>query len=141
MAFWKHNHTPVDYLASVGFFTGFGAEELQRVARLGKESEVASGIMLMDQGDVGQVCYVIVEGAASVFVAGEHVATLTAGAMVGEMALVDHRPRRATVLAETNMKLLGFDAVRFRQLLDEMPKARDGVLALLASRLKPGLQE
>ncbi len=137
MAFWKHNSDSVEYLASVGFFAGFSREELQYVAKLGRESEVPSGTVLMDQGDVGNVCYVIVDGSASVYVAGEHIATLTAGAMVGEMALIDHRPRRATVVADTDLKLLGLDADRFRRLLDEMPKARDGVYALLASRLTP----
>ena len=141
VAFWKNNHNSVEYLGSVGFFAAFSPDELQRVAQLGTESEVTAGAVLIDQGDVGQSCYVIVDGSASVYVGGEHVATLTAGALVGEMALVDHRPRRASVIADSNLKLLEFDADRFRRLLDEMPRARDGVLALLAARLQPGHHE
>ena len=57
--------------------------------------------------------------------------------MVGEMALVDHRPRRASVIADTDMRLLRFDARHFRQLLDEMPKASERVMRLLTERLKP----
>jgi CRP-like cAMP-binding protein len=137
VAFWKHHDNSAAYLASIGFFAGFSHDDLTRVVALGKESEAPRGTLLMDQGEVGEICYVIVDGAASIYVNGEYFATLTAGAMVGEMALLDHRPRRATVVADTDLKLLGFNARRFRQLLDEMPKARDGVLALLASRLRP----
>jgi CRP-like cAMP-binding protein len=56
--------------------------------------------------------------------------------MVGEMALVDHRPRTASVFAETDMRLLRFDARHFRQLLDEMPKASERVMRMLHERLQ-----
>ncbi len=52
------------------------------------------------------------------------------------MALIDHRPRVATVRALTPMKLLAFDAERFRRLLDEMPKAQVKVMELLVERLR-----
>jgi CRP/FNR family cyclic AMP-dependent transcriptional regulator len=56
--------------------------------------------------------------------------------MVGEMALIDHRPRTATVRATTDMRLLAFDATRFRRLLDEMPKAQVRVMEQLVERLR-----
>lgn len=58
----------------------------------------------------------ILESPASVSVADELVAGLDAGAMVGEMALVDHRPRRQA---------------------EETPKARDRVPGLLMARRRP----
>jgi CRP-like cAMP-binding protein len=121
-------------LGDVAFFEGFTAEELTRVAELADEVEAEAGAELMDQGRPGQECYVILEGTAGVYFSGEHVATLEAGSMVGEMALVDHRPRSATVVAETPMRLLGFDTKAFRSLLDEMPKASQRVMSLLNAR-------
>ena len=87
------------------------------------------------QGDAGADCFVIVEGTAGVFINGEFVTSLSSGTMVGEMALVDHRPRTATVMAETEMKMLRFHARQFRRLLDEMPKASERVMTLLHDRL------
>jgi CRP-like cAMP-binding protein len=55
--------------------------------------------------------------------------------MVGEMALVDHRPRTASVVAETAARLLAFRTKEFRQLLDEMPRASERILAELQARL------
>ncbi len=78
----------------------------------------------------------IIEGQAGVCANGEHIATVGPGMMVGEMALVEHRPRNATVVAETPMRLLAFDTKAFKQLLEEMPKAHDRVMEMLAARLQ-----
>ncbi len=123
-------------LAGVTFFEGFSEEELARVAQLVDEVDAEAGAELTEQGRVGQTCYVIEAGRAGVMVSGEHVATLETGTVVGEMALVDHRPRSATVTAETPMKLLALDAKSFRSLLDEMPKASQRVMTLLNARLR-----
>jgi CRP-like cAMP-binding protein len=123
-------------LRGVAFFDGFGDDELRRVAELADDVEAETGAMLVDQGRVGQECYVILEGQAGVFANGEHIATVGPGMMVGEMALVEHRPRNATVVAETPMRLLAFDTRHFKQLLEEMPKAHDRVMEMLAARLQ-----
>ncbi len=54
---------------------------------------------------------------------------------MGERALVDHRPRRASVVAAPAGRLLAFRAKEFRQLLDEMPRASERILAELQARL------
>jgi CRP-like cAMP-binding protein len=136
MPFWKKQGESVDWLDTVGFFEGFSHDELVRVHDLSTEVEAEQGALLCDQGDTGLDCFVIVDGSASVYVGGDHVATLPAGSMVGEMALVDHRPRTASVVADTAMRLLRFDARHFRKLLDEMPKASERVMRLLTERSK-----
>ncbi len=124
-------------LSGVPFFEGFSPEELQRVAELADDVDAEPGAVLVDQGRVGQECYVILQGEASVYVSGEHVATSGPGSMVGEMALVEHKPRNATVVADTPMKLIVFDTKAFARLLGEMPKAHDRVMETLAARLRP----
>lgn len=123
-------------LAQVSFFDGFSPDELQRVAALAERVTAEQGAVVIDQGRVGQECYVILGGNASVYIGDEHVATLTEGAMVGEMALVEHRPRNATVIADTELDLAAFDTDGFKTLLYDMPKAHDRILETLAARLK-----
>ena len=123
-------------LSKVAFFEGFTTDELSRVLQLAEEVEAESGAVLIDQGRVGQECFVILEGESGVYVSGEHVATNGPGSMIGEMALIEHRPRNATVVAETPMRLLAFDTAAFKTLLEEMPKAHDRVMEILAARLK-----
>lgn len=124
-----------EWLAGVRFFEGFTREELARVAGLAEEVEAQPGAELTEQGRVGQECFVIVEGQAGVYANGEHIATLSDGSMVGEMALIGHTPRNATVVAETPMVLARFDSKAFRALLDEMPRARERVMELLNARI------
>ncbi|MEI7593471.1 MAG: cyclic nucleotide-binding domain-containing protein [Actinomycetes bacterium] len=123
-------------LAGVPFFDGFSPDELSRVADLADSVDAEPGAVLVEQGRVGQECYVVLAGQASVYVAGEHVATSGPGSMVGEMALLEHKPRNATVVADSDMKLIVFDNQAFKQLLVEMPKANDRVMETLAARLK-----
>jgi CRP-like cAMP-binding protein len=132
----KKAHKPFDKLRGVSFFEGFSDEELQKVADLAEDVEVDEGGLLIDQGRVGQECFVILEGRAGVYAGNEHIATLEPGAMVGEMALVDHRPRTASVVAETPMKLISLDAKAFKELLETMPKVHDRVMETLSSRLR-----
>lgn len=124
-----------EWLAGVTFFDGFTSDELTRVAELAQEVDAAPGAELTEQGRVGDVCYVIVEGTAGVYASCEHIASLHDGSIVGEMALIDHAPRNATVIAETPMVLAAFDSRSFHKLLDEMPKAKERVLATLNARL------
>jgi CRP/FNR family cyclic AMP-dependent transcriptional regulator len=127
----------VEKLSGVPFFDGFSPDELQRVADLAHDVDAEPGAVLVEQGRVGQECYVILDGQASVYVGGEHITTSGPGSMVGEMALLEHKPRNATVVADTPMKLIVFDNRHFKQLLEEMPKVNDRVMETLASRLKP----
>jgi CRP/FNR family cyclic AMP-dependent transcriptional regulator len=126
----------VAHLQKVGFFEGFTDNELRRVAELAEEVDAESGSELTDQGRPGQTAYVILTGTASIEVGGASINTVGPGDMVGEMALIDHRPRTATVRATTDMRLLAFDATRFRRLLDEMPKAQVRVMEQLVERLR-----
>jgi CRP/FNR family transcriptional regulator, cyclic AMP receptor protein len=123
-------------LSQVAFFEGFTDKELARVAELVDEVEAEEGYVLTDQGRPGLECYVIVEGEAGVFVGENRIATLKAGETVGEMALIDHGPRSATVRAESPMQLLALDAKRFRTLLDEMPKAQQKIMTEINRRLR-----
>jgi CRP/FNR family transcriptional regulator, cyclic AMP receptor protein len=118
------------------FFEGFSDDELGRVAELAEEVVAEEGALVIDQGRVGQECFVILRGQAGVYVGGEHIATLGPGSMVGEMALVEHRPRNASVVAETMLRMIVFDTRAFKQLLEEMPKAHDRVIALLLARMR-----
>lgn len=126
-----------EMLGGVAFFDGFTAEELHRVAELAHEVSAEQGALLIDQGRVGQECYVIVEGQAGVLAGEEHIATLGPGSIVGESSLIEHRPRNASVVATTPMQLIVFDTAAFKTLLEEMPKAHDRVMTTLAERYRP----
>lgn len=124
----------VDDLRHIALFARMSESELARVAALGEPVDAEAGALLMDQGDVGRECFLVLEGEAGVFAAGQHVATIGPGTVVGEMALVGHRPRNATVTAQNAMRLLSFNISSFKKLLDEMPVAQKHIYDLLEAR-------
>jgi len=123
-------------LKDVAFFEGFTDDELRRVAELAEQVDAEAGAELTDQGRPGQEAYVILSGTCGVYIGGVLKAEVTAGDIIGEMALIDHHPRTATVRALTPLTLLAFDAAKFRRLLDEMPKAQVRVMEKLVERLR-----
>jgi CRP-like cAMP-binding protein len=108
--------------------------DLEEVAKLGEPVDAEPGAVLIDQGDVGLECFLVLDGEAGITSGGEHVATIGPGSIVGEMALVGHRPRNASVVAQTPMRLLAFDIAAFKRVLDDMPLARDYIYDLLEAR-------
>lgn len=127
-------------LRGTAFFEGFEPGELERVAELAESVEALPGAVIIDQGRVGQECFVVLEGEATVHVGDDLVATIGPGTMIGEMALIDHRPRSASVIAATPMRLVAFDTAHFKTLLTEMPKAHERVITTLAARLDANRQ-
>jgi CRP-like cAMP-binding protein len=123
-------------LAKIEFFDGFSSDELTKVRELAEEVSVDAGAVLIEQGDVGQEAYVICDGQAGVYVSGHRVATIGAGSAVGEMALLDKRPRSATVRALTDLELLAFRTSSFQELLETMPKASQRLMSQLNDKLR-----
>jgi CRP-like cAMP-binding protein len=117
-----------------------GEEDLKKLAALGEPVDAEAGAILIDQGDVGLECFLVLEGEAGIFTSGHHVATIGPGAVVGEMALIGHKPRNATVTAQTPMRLLSFNISHFKTLLDEMPVAQEYIYGLLQERARENSQ-
>ena len=126
----------VDDLRHIALFAQMTEAELERVAALGEPVDAEPGAILIDQGDVGVECFLVLEGEAGIFSGGQHVATISAGAVVGEMALIGHKPRNATVTAQTPMRLLAFNISSFKKLLEEMPAAQKYIFELLETRAR-----
>lgn len=119
-------------LAKLEFFEGFSSSDLDQIRSMAEDVSAEAGAILMEQGDVGQEMFVLCSGQASVIVAGHPVATVGPGSTLGEMALLELRPRSATVKAMTDLELLSFDNKRFHELLETLPEARDRIAARTA---------
>jgi CRP-like cAMP-binding protein len=67
---------------------------------------------------------------------GKKVATLGAGSVVGELSLLDHGPRTATVVAETECTMLVISQRQFLAVIDAIPAISHKLLATLAGRIR-----
>ncbi|MEI6453304.1 MAG: cyclic nucleotide-binding domain-containing protein [Actinomycetes bacterium] len=123
-------------LRETWLFSGCSERELRRIAKAFDEVDVPVGRVLCEAGTVGREFFIILSGMASVQRNGKKVANLVAGDYFGELALLDRRPRSATVVSASVMDLLVLDQRRFNGLLDAIPALSRKLLAATATRLR-----
>lgn len=128
--------TYLDHLAEVPLFSAATRKDLQRIARASDEVDVAAGRVLVEQGRLGHEFFLILDGTASVRRDNRKVATLEAGQYFGELSLLDKGPRTATVVADTDMKLLVLGQREFLAVLDDVPGLAYKILRIMANRLR-----
>jgi len=123
-------------LAAVPMFSACTKRELQKLARAGDELAIQAGRRLVDQGATGREAFFILDGTASVRRGNRKIATLGPGDCFGELALLDHQPRTASVTADTPMKVYVLDSRHFEGVLDDIPGLARRLLGQLASRVR-----
>lgn len=128
--------THLDHLSSVPLFAACSKKELQAVAKASDELELPEGRVLCEEGSSGREAFVIIDGEAEVRRNKKKVATLGPGECFGELALLDHGPRTASVTAGTDLKVLVLGAREFAALLDEVPTIAHKVMRSLAGRIR-----
>ncbi len=124
----------LDMLSAVPLFSTCTKSELRTIANLGTQVEVAEGAVLTEQGKPGREFYLLIRGEARCEVDGEQVATFGPGDFFGEMAMLDRRPRNATVIVTAEAEVLVLSASEFNGLLGSAPTISKKVLAAAAAR-------
>lgn len=125
-----------EHLRNIPLFSACTTKDLQLIAKVADEITLPSGHVLCDQGQTGREAFVIVDGSATVRRNGKKVASLGPGAIVGELSLLDHGPRTATVTTDSETTVLVLAASRFGAVMDEVPAVGRKVLASLAARIR-----
>ena len=95
-----------------------------------------AGQTLFNEGEKGHLMYVLMSGTAMIMVRNRLVETAEAGAIVGEMAMIDDAKRTATVIAKTDCKLLPIERQRFNFLIQQTPNFALHVMHVIADRLR-----
>jgi len=95
-----------------------------------------AGEVIFKAGDPGSELFVIRDGTVSVRVGDKTVETLTSSEIFGEMAIVDGKPRSATVIAETDCVVVPVSEKLFLLMVREAPFFALAVMRVLASRLR-----
>src|SRR5215210_873357 len=127
----------VDLIKGVPLFSELGRRELNEVASIADEIDVNEGKELTVEGNPGREFFVIVEGDAAVRRGDREVNRLSAGDFFGEIALLEDRPRTATVVAASPIRALVITARSFRTLVERSPEIEDKIMSARNARLSP----
>jgi CRP/FNR family transcriptional regulator, cyclic AMP receptor protein len=124
----------VDMLQAVPLLSACNKHELRQVAGLGTPVTVRDGTHLTEQGKPGYEFFLLVSGKAVCLVDGRPAAHFGPGDFFGEMALLEHGPRHATVVVEGDAEVIVLDGREFDGLLAASPTITRKLLSALAQR-------
>ena len=97
---------------------------------------LTAGSVLFEQGEPGDVLYIILSGQVEIRIGGQAVETVGAGAIVGEMALIDKAPRSAAAIVVSEAAVVPVDERRFLFLVQQTPYFALNVMRAMADRLR-----
>jgi CRP/FNR family transcriptional regulator, cyclic AMP receptor protein len=126
----------IELLKRVPLFAACTRAELDEVAMSADEREAPEGKRLTEEGRPGREFFVLVEGAAVVERSGRKIADLGAGDWFGEMAILRHTRRTATVTTTSPARLLVISDRAFRRTVETTPRIALTVLRSVAQRLE-----
>jgi CRP/FNR family transcriptional regulator, cyclic AMP receptor protein len=125
-----------DLLRNVGLFSELDEKDLSSLAEEFNERRFSPGETIALEGAGGLMFFVVASGEASVEVHGDEVASLGPGDSFGEVALIDRRPRTATVTAKTELVTYGLPVFVFRPFVEARPDVAWKLLEAMADRLE-----
>jgi CRP-like cAMP-binding protein len=127
--------TKADALGRCPFFGDLSRGELIDLAKATEDMEVEEGKVLAREGRSGSEFFVIIDGEVAVTKDGNEIRRQGPGDFFGEIALIEDRPRTATVTAVTPLRFFVLTRQSFRSLLAHQPELEQKVNAALQERL------
>lgn len=102
---------------------------------------VSAGMEIMREGEPGEEMFILLEGELAITVQGRQIDTLGPGMILGEMAMVDDRPRSATATAATAADLIRLDRRGFQDLISRSPEFALRVMNIMSIRTRRLMEE
>jgi CRP-like cAMP-binding protein len=125
----------IELLRGIPLFSGLEERDLENLSEEFNERSFSAGHSVAEEGEGGLVFFVVESGEAAVEVHGEQVGTLGPGDSFGEIALIDRRPRTATVTATTDLRCYSLPVFVFRPFVEARPQVAWKLLEEMADRL------
>lgn len=98
--------------------------------------DFAAGETVLNRGEVYDFMYVLIEGEAEIRLGEAVISVVGPGALLGELALIDHVPGSADVFARSACRLVKIDERRFRFLVQQTPNFALDVMKVIVERLR-----
>ncbi len=96
----------------------------------------AEGQNVFEVGDPASVMYVVMSGQVDIVVHEKIIDTVEPSGIVGEMALIDSRPRSATAIAKTECQVVPINRALFAKLIQSEPDFAIQVMRIMVERLR-----
>jgi len=129
------------FLQRVPLFADLPPGELKQVAAIAYEHVFSEDDEIAHQGEQGDEMYIIVDGEVLVLAEpenghSEELARRGPGEYVGEMSIISHEPRMASLRASGDVRMLCIGQKEFEGIIRERPETSLAVMRELIERLK-----
>lgn len=110
-----------DVVKQSTFLQGLRKWQVKKLISLGNISSAKEGDRMISQGEIGSTMFLLLEGTVDVQSKGIHLATLHAGEVFGEIALLNPGARSADVIAGQPVKYIEIDWQRLENMRKRFP--------------------
>jgi CRP-like cAMP-binding protein len=129
------------FLSAHPFFRGLKPELIDQVGSHAVTRVVKAGTAIYGKGDPGDSLFAVITGIVQISVPSVEgkdtvFAQLAAGEIVGEIALLDGRPRSADVVAVTDCELMVINRRDFMPLIHDHPELAFRLIDILCEKLR-----
>jgi CRP-like cAMP-binding protein len=122
-------------LQGVPMFADLAKKQFRQISSLMTQVTRPAGTVLIEEGRAGQEFFIVLEGKVEVRHGDQVIATRGPGEYFGEIALLDNRPRTATVAVVEPVVVEVLSRQEFTGLLAQSPELSDEIMATMARRL------
>ena len=144
---WNRNEV-AELLVASNALTDLTRDAARQIVELLTLDHVAAGTILIEEGVTSTgFMALILEGAAIVANSGEDAAgepvvlgEVGPGAVIGELGILDGKPRSATVTAVTDMDIAVLDRAALGRLIDTLPSVGCSLLSAIMVRISERLR-
>lgn len=119
-----------DELAQLPSLRGCAKGDITALAETGTVVTLPDGWAFVQEGTPGDAAYVLLSGEANVLMGRTIIASLSAGAIIGEMAYLDGGQRHATVATHGRVRAMRLDYDKLHDLLEKRPALKDVLRAV-----------
>ena len=124
-------------LSQLPSLSSVSMSDLEALAGAGSVVNLPDAWAFVQEGTPADAAYVLLAGEANVIMGRTIVASLTAGAIIGEMAFVDGGQRHATVTTHGRVRAMRVNYEDLTPLLEEHTTLRDVLRAVDRERRTP----
>jgi len=123
-------------IAKIPLFARVPRRHLRTILKRMSEYSYQDGVTILKDGRPGEVLFVLLDGEARVVRGKRTVTRLRPGDFFGETAVLDQRPRTASVIAASPVRCLTLHRDDLREVAAEEPSVAWALLEELASRFR-----
>jgi len=125
-----------EIVKSIPLFGDLSKRDCTVLAKAARLRRLEAFSKIVEQGEPGESCFVLLDGGAEVVRNSERVAELSPGSVFGELSLIDGGERSASVTMLTRGEVLEVQRAGFDRLMETSPAASRSVLEQLCTRLR-----